>query len=68
MIEFKPDISGNIIRYTAVSGNDNIGSIVLELEGTRCRITEIRADGSLTAEGLIRSALNAAGRRNVFTC
>ena len=67
MIEFKPDIQGETIRYTAVENGKTTGRILLTYHLTACVVKQIEADNDETAEGLIRSALNAAGNRGVYT-
>ncbi len=68
MIEFKPNIKDNIIIYNAFEDGRETGRITLTFEKTASKLKLIEACDDETAEGLIRSALTAAGNRNVFSC
>ncbi len=67
MIEFKPNIHGESIEYTAVEDGRATGIILLTFHLTACSVKRIEADNDETAEGLIRSALNAAANRSAYT-
>ncbi len=68
MIEFKPNINDNIIIYNAFENSSATGRVTLCFSKTKSEIKFIEAVNSETAEGLIRSALTAAGNRNVYSC
>ncbi len=69
MIEFKPQIKNNLIIYTSHENDKQTGRVTLTLDtATRSTLHLIEADNEETAEGLIRSALTAAGNRNSFAC
>lgn len=63
MIEFKPDINGEIIVYNAFENGSQTGRITALIKGAECTVRLIEAVDDETAEGLIRSALNAAANR-----
>lgn len=67
MIEFKPNIQGETVEYTAVENGKTTGHITLTYHLTACAVLQIEADNDETAEGLIRSALNAAANRGAYT-
>ncbi len=68
MIEFKPNINGNIVIYNAFENGSETGRVTLTFEKTKSELRFIEAHNDETAEGLIRSALTAAANRNVFSC
>lgn len=69
MIEFKPDINGTTINYSSYENDVNTGCVSLTLDTlTHSTLRSIEADNDETAEGLIRSALTAAGNRNIYSC
>lgn len=69
MIEFKPEINGNIIKYHSFEDSRQTGSVELVLDSpTHCTLNSIQAENTETAEGLIRSALTAAANRSSFAC
>ncbi len=68
MIEFKPDIKDNIVVYNAFEDNRNTGRVLLTVEKTKAVLVNIQAVDDETAEGLIRSALNAAANRDGYSC
>ncbi len=67
MIEFKPKIQGETVEYTSVENGKVTGHITLTYHQTACAVKQIEADNDETAEGLIRSALNAAANRSAYT-
>ena len=67
MIEFKPNIQGETVEYTAVENGQITGHITLTYHLTACAVKQIEADNEETAEGLIRAALNAAANRSAYT-
>lgn len=68
MIEFKPNNSDAFIEYTAAENTQQTGLVRLRVDGTYSYLLEIVAVNCETAEGLIRSALNAAANRNAYIC
>lgn len=67
MIEFKPNIHEGIVEYSAFEDGQLTGTIKLTYQQTSCAVLQIEADNDETAEGLIRSALNAAANRSAYT-
>lgn len=68
MIEFKPDINGNTVVYNAYEEGKNTGRVLLTVEKTKAVLESINAVDDETAEGLMRSALNAAANRDGYSC
>lgn len=68
MIEFKPDIKDNVVIYNAYEGGKHTGKVLLTLDKTHSFLKNIEAIDDETAEGLIRSALNAAANRDGYGC
>ena len=68
MIEFKPNINGEIVVYNAFENGEETGKVLLTLDKTHSCLKNIKAINDETAEGLIRSALHAAANRNAYTC
>ena len=68
MIEFKPDINGDIIIYRAYECGEMTGRVTLTYKKTHADLKFIEANDDETAEGLIRSALSAAANRDAYTC
>lgn len=68
MIEFKPDINGDIVVYRAYEGGEATGRVTLTYKKTHSDLKFIEAKDDDTAEGLIRSALSAAANRGAYTC
>ncbi len=68
MIEFKPDIHGETVQYQAVENGKTVGRITLTFHKTAAAVKYVEALDDETAEGLIRSALNAAANRGAYTC
>lgn len=68
MIEFKPDIKDNIIVYNAFEEGKNTGKVFLTVDKTKAVLHSIQAIDYETAEGLMRSALNAAANRDGYSC
>ncbi len=68
MIEFKPDIKGDVIIYRAYENGQNTGRVTLTYSKTHCNLKFIEAINDETAEGLIRSGLSAAANRDAYTC
>ena len=68
MIEFKPDIKDNVVIYNAFEEGKNTGKVLLTVEKTKAKLVSIQAIDAETAEGLMRSALNAAANRDGYNC
>ena len=68
MIEFKPDIKDNIVIYNAFEEGKNTGKVLLTVDKTKAILRSIQAIDDETAEGLMRSALNAAANRDGYSC
>lgn len=68
MVEFKPDIKDNIVIYNAFENGRQTGKATLTINKNRCYLNFIEAIDNETAEGLIRSALNAAANRDAYVC
>lgn len=68
MIEFKPNIKDNIVIYNAFENGEETGRVLLTLDKTHSFLKTIEAIDDETAEGLIRSALNAAANRDGYSC
>ncbi|HBL41019.1 MAG TPA: hypothetical protein DDY98_05390 [Ruminococcaceae bacterium] len=68
MIEFKPNIVDETVQYQAVENSEAVGRITLTFHQTESAVKFIEATDDETAEGLIRSALNAAANRGAYTC
>lgn len=54
--------------YIAFEADKQIGACLVQIEGYTCTVSEVRAENNdpLVIEGLLRSALNFAGNRNVY--
>lgn len=68
MIEFKPDINGDIIIYRAYENGEMTGRATLTYKKNHADLKFIEAKDDDTAEGLIRSTLSAAANRDAYTC
>ena len=68
MIEFKPDINGDVIIYRAYENGEMTGKTTLTYKKTHADLKCIEAKDDETAEGLIRSALSAAANRDAYSC
>ena len=68
MIEFKPDICNNVVVYNAFEEGRHTGKVLLTVDKTKAVLHSIEAVDDETAEGLIRSALNAAANRDGYSC
>ena len=68
MIELKPEINGGLIIYHAFENGSATGRITLVLSDTSAAVKLLEAKDDETAEGLLRSALNAAANRGGYSC
>lgn len=67
MLEFKPfDIDGELHGYRAEENGVEIGNCIFSVGGLFADVLSVEADDPLTAEGLVRSALNFAANRNAY--
>lgn len=67
MLEFKPfDIDDKLHGYRAQENDEVIGECIFSVDGLYVEVLEVRSDNPLTAEGLVRSALNFAANRSAY--
>lgn len=67
MLEFKPfDIDDKLHGYCAEENGTQIGKCVFCVGGLYVDVLSVEAVDSLTAEGLVRSALNFAANRSAY--
>lgn len=67
MLEFKPfDIDDKLHGYRAQENGEVIGECIFSVDGLYVEVFEVKSEDPLTAEGLVRSALNFAANRNAY--
>lgn len=66
MIKFIPFEQGDVIGFTALDGENKIGSCMFSISGYSMNFETVDCGDDIITEGLARAAMNYAANRNAY--